>query len=152
MATVTAEGTTNITGEADLTSQFTLTAQANQTATVIVITASAGTLTATALRKKSLSAALIVTGAELVLGGKITRATAALTAIATVLADAVRLRVIAATANLTGFAATVTVIDVIHIDADLTWTILAENRVYSIIEEDRDYSIIEEDREYTIQG
>jgi hypothetical protein len=149
-ATVFAEGTTNITGEADLTSQFTLTAQANQTATVIVITASAGTLSATALRKKSLSAALIVTGAELVLGGRITQATAALTAQSSLTGSLSY--VVNATASLTGFAATVTVIDIIHIDAKLTWMIPAEDREYLIIEEDRVYSIIEENREYTLQG
>ena len=115
-----------------------------------MITGSAGTLTATALRKKSLSAALTVTGAELVLGSRITQFTAALTAQSSLTGSLNY--VVNATANLTGFAATVTVIDVIHIDAKLTWMIPAEDRDYSIIEENRLYSIIEEDREYTLQG
>ena len=142
------EGTTNIIAQADLVSNFAVTCDIDLVAGAIALVASAGTMSVTALRKKSLSAALTVAGAELVLGSRITQATAALTAVSTVSANVTK--IVNLTANLTGFAATVSVIDIIHIDAKLTWMIVAEDRTGLIQSENRDYSIIEEDRDYLI--
>ena len=107
-------------------------------------------MSVTALRIKSLSANLSAAGFEVVIGTKIRLGQAALTAVATLTAAPTRFRTVNAQASLTGFAATVSVIDIIHIDAKLTWMIVAENRLSSIQAEDREYSIIEELRSYSL--
>ena len=156
-ATFTASGTFVTTASANFSVAYTLVCNVVKTASAISLEASAGTLTALARADKRATAQLSVLAFELALGSRTQTAQATLTSTSTMVAR------IGGTfgfrSTLQGFAAEVAVIDVIHIDAKLTWMIFAddrdysiqsENRTYSIVEEDRDYLIVRENREYAV--
>jgi hypothetical protein len=85
---------------------------------------------------------------QLVLADKIVQTSAQLTAQSTVYADAGKR--VTASAALSALNSQLTVGNIIHIDADLTYMIPAESRSYLILEEIRDYTVLEEIREYII--
>jgi len=144
------EGTTNITLDADLSSEFALSCNADYNADAVSLVASSGTMTALVGVIKPLAATMSAEGFELAVGTRTVGFSAALTANASMTATLGG--VIRLSASLQGFSAELVSGKIIHIDPDLTWIIPAEVRVYSIIEEDREYSVTEENRLYTITG
>ena len=149
-AAFTATGTFVTTASANISASATLTCQVAKTVNVISIEASAGTLSASISVTKRTTISMSALAFEVAVINKTNLLQANITSQATL--TAIIGGVFKFHSNMQGFAATVTVIDVIHIDAKLTWMIPAEDRDYLIIEENRLYSIIEEDREYTLQG
>ena len=144
------EGTTNITADADLASEFALTATVNSTFSNIALVASAGTMSATVGVIKPLAADLSVLAFELTVGERSRDNTANLVSTATV--TAVIGGVFNNQANLQGFASQLTLGKIIHITPQLTYVIPKETWVHTIQAEDREHSILAEDREYTIIG
>jgi hypothetical protein len=137
---------------ANINAAASLTCQPVKSISAISLEASSGTLAAAVNVKRSATVNLSALAFEIAVGQRVKSFQVNITSQSTLTATPSRQRLITVTANLTGFAATVTVIDIVHIDAKLTWMIPAEDRDYLIIEENRVYSIIEENREYTLQG
>ena len=144
------EGTTNITIDADLASEFALIADADRTGSAIALVMSAGTITATVGVIKQIQADLSVLAFELTVGERARGTTANLTSstqLNAVIGGVFQLR-----SNMQGFASQLTVGKVIHITPQLTYVIPKETWVHTIQAEDREHSILAEDREYTIIG
>jgi hypothetical protein len=147
-ATFTVSGTFVTTATANITASATLSCQVVKTVDVISLEASAGTLVAQGSIIKQTSISMSALAFEVAVGNKTHLLQANITSQATMVArfgGTFGFR-----ANLQGFAAEVAVIDIIHIDAKLTWMIFADDRDYSIQAENRTYSIVEEDRDYAI--
>lgn len=144
------EGTTNITIDADLTTEFAIAVAINNIAGGIVLTASAGTMMATVGVIKPLASAMSALAFEVTLGQRSRDVVANLTAVATMTATVGG--VFNNQANLQGFAAQMVVGKIIHITPTLTYTVPAENTVYSIQDENRLRDVVSENRNYLIRG
>ena len=134
--------------EANINASATLACQPVKTVDAISLEASSGTLTADLNIIHSGTADLSALAFELAVGQKVKALQANIVSQATM---AARIGgTFSARASLQGFAAEVAVVDIIHIDAKLTWMIFADDRDYSISADNRTYSIVEEDRDYLI--
>lgn len=142
------EGTTNITIDADLSSEFILTVDADRTGSAVALVMSAGTVTATVGVIKQNQANLSALAFEVTLGARSRDITANLVSTSTM--SAVIGGLFNNQANLQGFAAQVTVGKIIHITADATYMIQSDYRVYTVSQENRLSTVAEENRQYTI--
>jgi len=140
--------TTNV--SAGLTTNTALVCNISKFVGFIALEAGSATLTVDAGRIRPSQANLSVLAFELALGVKTTATQAQLVSTSSVVAR------VGGTfgfrSAMTGFAAEVAVIDIIHIDAKLTWMIFADDREYSIQADNRTYSITAEDRDYSIES
>ena len=158
-ASLTANASSPKVFSATLAAVSTVTCEISKISGIIALEASSATLTVSAARTRHAEAHLDAFASDLTVGKKQTSAQANLVAQSTMTVEQTRFRLLTFSASLTGFAATVAVIDVVHIDAKLTWMIQADNRTssiqadtraYSIQEDDRDYLIVQEVREYAV--
>jgi hypothetical protein len=147
-ATFAVTGTFVTTVSANFSAAYTLVCSVVKTVSVISIEASAGTMTINATATKRAVISMSALAFEVAVGKRTKTAQANLVSASTMVAKiggTFRFR-----AALQGFAAEVAVIDIIHIDAKLTWMIVAENRAYSISSDNRVYSIQADNRGYVI--
>lgn len=131
VATQTTQAIKRVSVSSQITSSSSLVCQTTTSVSGISLQASAGTLTASARAVK--------------------KAIAQLSSVSTLSVQSSG-QTVSFQAALQVNAFNLAVVDIIHIDAKLTWQIFAEDRLYSIQSENRVYSIPTEDREYTLQG
>jgi epidermal growth factor receptor substrate 15 len=148
LAALNAEGTTNITGEADLTVNTTLTAMGQRGRDILLVAFGNAALTATAARTRDTGSTITATATMTVAITKLITTSATLVSTASFTAAGTRQR--DATANLIANGGVLVVGKVIKIDT-YVYEIPAETRIHIINSETRKYTIRSETRKYTIR-
>jgi hypothetical protein len=149
-ATLIANAVSPKTFSASLTAVSTVACEISKITGFIALEAGSATLTADTSVIRRTEAHLDVLAFELAIGSRAQTAQAELVSTSSLTAG------VGGTfgfrSAMSGFAAEVAVIDIIHIDAKLTWMIFADDRDYSIQSDTRVYSITAEDRDYSIES
>lgn len=148
LATVNAEGTTNIIGEADLAVNTTLTALAQRGRDILLIAFSDAALTTTIARTRTVASTITATVQMTVDITKLVSTSATLVSTASFAAAGTRQR--NASATLIASGGVMVVGRVIKIDT-IVYEIPAETRIHIIASETRKYAIRSETRKYTIR-
>jgi hypothetical protein len=147
-AALTAEGTTNITGEADLSVNTTLTALAQRGRDILLVAFSDAALTTTIKRTRTAASTIAATAQMSVETTKLVGSSAALVSTATI--SAVGTRQIGIIATLVASGGLLTVGRVIKVNT-YVYKIPAETRIHKIASETRRYAIGSETRKYIIR-
>ena len=147
-AALTAEGTTNITAEADLAVNTTLTALAQRGRDILLVAFSDAALTTTIKRTRTTGSTMSATAQMSVATTKLVGSSAAL--VSTTSVSAVGTKQIGIIANLVASGGLMVIGKIIKVDT-YVYVIPSETRIHIINSETRKYAISSETRKYTIR-
>ena len=148
LAAISIEGTTNITGEADLTVNTTLTAMGQRGRDILLVAFSDAALTTIAVRTRTAASTMSMVATMAVTITKLISTSATLVSTVSFAAAGTRRR--NATATLIANGGVLVVGKVIKVDT-YVYEIPAETRIHIINSETRKYTIRSETRKYTIR-